>query len=440
VSAGRAGEAKHMTAKMDKTFVGFGFGPIQSGLFLFESYMSGHFRRFVVAEVDANLVAAVRASGGSYHINVARKDRIDRFDLHGVEIYDPADAGDRRRLVEAVARSDEMATCLPSVDSYDAEGGTGVASILAEGLALRDRSLPTVIYAAENHNRAAEILAERIGGRSADAAIRDVLTLNTVIGKMSGVIADEEVIRRMRLTTITPGIPRAILIEQFNRILISRIRLKGFRRGIDVFIEKDDLLPFEEAKLYGHNAIHALIAYLADLRGLATVADAGRDREIMHLAHKAFVSESGRALIRRHRDLGDPLFTPNGYRAYAEDLLERMTNPNLNDRVSRVGRDPVRKLGFDDRLYGTMRIALAGGIEPATLALGAAAGLCFMIRRRDELERPPRHLPKSDADLHEKSLRKLLSELWGRQRDEHAEALVSLTWEALRTLRSGGWC
>ena len=104
-----------MTPAKDKTFVGFGFGPIQSGLFLFEAYMSKNFSRFVVSEVDDTLVGAVRANGQRYVVNVARKDRIDRYELEGIEIYNPRDPVDRGRLVEAIAASDEMATSLPSV-------------------------------------------------------------------------------------------------------------------------------------------------------------------------------------------------------------------------------------------------------------------------------------------------------------------------------------
>ncbi len=85
----------------------------------------------------------------------------------------------------------------------------------------------------------------------------------------------------MGLARLTPVTDRAILVEEFNRILVTRVNLPGFRRGIEVFVEKDDLLPFEEAKLYGHNAIHALIGYLADLEGLATMAEAGANSRIM---------------------------------------------------------------------------------------------------------------------------------------------------------------
>ncbi len=248
---------------------------------------------------------------------------------------------------------------------------------------------------------------------------------------MSCVITDAASIRSLGLVTMTPVTPRAILVEEFNRILISRITLPGFRRGIEVLSEKDDLLPFEEAKLYGHNAIHALIGYLADLRGLPTMADAAHHADIMAIARKAFLDESGRALIAQYSGLNDPLFTTDGFRAYADDLLDRMVRPNLNDLVSRVIRDPARKLGYDDRLYGTMRLALRHGIQPVNLAKGAAAAVVSLIRRRDSAIPSGIPLPMSLSDLTEESLRTLLNHLWAGKTDSHADDLVRLTWEGL---------
>jgi mannitol-1-phosphate 5-dehydrogenase len=94
----------------------------------------------------------------------------------------------------------------------------------------------------------------------------------------------------------------------------------------------------------------------------------------MTFVRRAFLDESGRALIAR-RSGADRLFTCDGYRAFADDLLERMVNPWLRDDVERVTRDARRKLGWDDRLIGAMRLALAAGIKPERLAIGAAAAL-----------------------------------------------------------------
>lgn len=399
-----------------KTFVGFGFGPIQSALFLYEAYCSGRFDRYFVAEVDATLVGAVRAAGGRYAINIAHPDRIETVVVDGVRLCDPAKEPDRQELVSAIAASDEMATALPSVRFYDTGDAASVARLLADGLRRRDPSKPAILYTAENDNRAAEILTERLNAQVPAEALNNTQILNTVIGKMSGVIADADTIRRLGLTPLTPATPRAVLVERFNHILISRITLSGFERGIGVFVEKDDLLPFEEAKLYGHNAVHALIAYLARLRGLTTMADAACHDDIMAAARAAFLDESGAALVRKYQCLQDPLFTEAGYRAYADDLIERMVNPHLNDLIARVTRDARRKLGYDDRLFGTMRLALAQGIEPVHMARGAAAAVLCAT---------------DDAPPTRGSIGALLRQIWGEQADEHADHLIALTWAAM---------
>ena len=62
------------------------------------------------------------------------------------------------------------------------------------------------------------------------------------------------------------------------------------------------------------------------------------DRLLTRVARDAFVRESGGALIRKYASPGDDLFTEAGYRHYADDLLERMTNPYLADRPCAAGR------------------------------------------------------------------------------------------------------
>ncbi len=405
----------------DKAFVGFGFGPIQSALFLFEAYQSGRFGSFTVAEIDAALVQAVRDNGGAYTINIAHADRIEQVTVRGVTLLNPTDPADHAKIIDAVAAADEMATALPSVKFFDTGGQASVAATLAAGFAKRDPGHRAILYAAENHNHAAEILSKDIGKHAAAEAMNGLAVLNTVVGKMSGVISDEPTIKSLRLATLTPDTPRAVLVEAFNRILVSSVPWPDYQRGIDVFTEKPDLLPFEEAKLYGHNAIHALIGYLAHQRGLANMAQAANHDDLVAVAREAFIHESGAALVRKHAALGDELFTDAGYSAYAEDLLRRMVNPNLNDLVARVVRDPGRKLGYDDRLYGTMRVALIQGIQPEMMAKGAAAAVRYLCEEKGIAQPTSR-----DA------LAGILNDIWSSPADEHADALIDLTWAAMQ--------
>jgi mannitol-1-phosphate 5-dehydrogenase len=376
------------TAILSRTFVGIGFGPIQSGLFLYEAFRSGNFDRLVVAEVASDVVHAVRQAGGKYTINIALPDRIVAETVDGLEIYNPNDLADQAQLVAAIAESQEIATALPAVEFYD-RGDPSPAELLATGLMYKQQtSNPqgTLIYAAENHLLAAEILHNTVRVHIAPNSYGwfdgGVQFVNTVIGKMSGVVDDAHEIKSASLQPLLEGDTRAVLVEEFNHILIERVHLPDFERGLDVFEEKSLLTPFEEAKLYGHNAAHALMGYLAHQRGYELMSEV-RDTELMELVERAFIDESGTALCRRHEGI-DPLFTEAGWRAYALDLLERMTNPHLRDKVSRIVRDPKRKLGWNDRLIGTLRLAIAQGMQPQLYAQGAAAALAMLMEDRTD--------------------------------------------------------
>jgi mannitol-1-phosphate 5-dehydrogenase len=356
---------------MSSSFVGFGLGAIQAGLFLYEAQKATLFDRYVICEVDEAVVREVRRAGGTVGVNVAHLDRVEPVVLRNVEVYSPAE--DRAAIVAAIGEAAEMATAIPSVTLYGQGGESSVASLLAQGLA---GDHPQILYTSENHNRAAEILTGLVEtGGGATPAFQ---ALNTVIGKMSGYVGAERDLRALGLLPMVPGGSRALLVEAFDRILVSKIEIPGVSSSFPPFTEKPDLLPFEEAKLYGHNAVHAVLGYLAAGRGHQTMDQTTGDPPLIEAARRCFLEECGPGLIRRHGDLGEELFTPPGWRSYAEDLLERMTNPYLRDPVARVCRDPRRKLGWDDRLVGAMRVVMAAGIAPETLAMGARAALTRM--------------------------------------------------------------
>ena len=371
-------------------FTGFGFGPIQGGLFVKEAFQSGNFARIVVSEIDAELVDAVRANNGSYYVNVAKADGIEVLKIDNVELLSPNVAADKKILLEVLAQSTEITTCLPSVDFYDsgpANPSCRIASLIAEGLK-NSKAEATIIYTAENNNHAAEILEQAVVKKIGTVSQKRVQFLNTVIGKMSRVVTDAAEIAERKLATLAPDIKRAFLVEEFNRILVSRTQIPDFKPGIEVFIEKDDLLAFEEAKLYGHNAIHSLLGFLGAVRGYTGMTELKADRAVMQIGRTAFLEECGAALTKKYADLGDELFTEAGQRRYADDLLERMTNPYLADTVARAGRDVVRKLGANDRIFGTMSLALEYGTKPNNMALGAMAGIAVLLDKAEENNLP----------------------------------------------------
>jgi mannitol-1-phosphate 5-dehydrogenase len=414
-------------------FAGFGFGPIQAGLFAKEAFQSRHFRRIVVAEIDQRLVDAVRANSSTYYVNVAGSDGIETVKIDGVELLNPTDINDLETLRAACSEATEIATCLPSVKFFDSHSVNGAAALIAEGLRCR-QSDATIVYAAENHNHAAEILEQAVTRKLGAAVPPRVQFLNTVIGKMSQVVTDPGEIAARKLAPITPGFGRAFLVEAFNRILVSKTTIPGFVPGIEVFIEKADLLPFEEAKLYGHNAIHALLGFIGLLKGYEKMTELKDDARVMHVAREAFIAESGGALIRKHASLGDELFTDSGYRYYAEDLLERMTNPYLADTTARAARDVVRKLGVHDRIYGTMTLAMKYGIEPKNMAVGALAGVALLLANAADYGLPRELQSLNWRTLDARSLARLLTFLWQSPTSPTLRKLAECTCRAGKSL------
>jgi len=346
------------TAPAGGTFLGIGLGPIQTGIFLLGARRGGY-ARIVAAEVDPAVVAAFRREGGEACINVAEPDHVRREPVGRIEVLNPADPQDCAALAEVAAEADEIATALPAVKVF-----AHVAPWLREGFS-RQPGRRRFVYAGENHNHAAELLAAAIG-----PGFPGTFCLNTVIGKMSGIVPAAECAAR-GLAPLCPAADRGHLVEAFDRILIGSCPGIAERRVLGLHA-REDLLPFEEAKLYGHNAVHFLLGLHGQRRGLAVMSELAGHPDLLALGLAAFIEESGAALRRKWRAVGDPLFTEAGFREYAEDLVRRMANPFLGDRIDRICRDLERKLGWQDRLVGTLRLALGQGVPAPRFAAATA--------------------------------------------------------------------
>jgi mannitol-1-phosphate 5-dehydrogenase len=402
-----------------RTYVGFGFGAIQPGLLLYDAFRAQAFDRYVVAEIQPSLVDAMRRTEGRYTFNLASMDGVRQVTLGPVELLDVGVPADRERLVAAIAEAHEIGTAITTFDQYVMDIPGSLHRMIAEGLrrkVAQGRS-KVLVYAAENHNRAKAMLREAVMSE-VPAAERDevgaqVQFVNTVISKMCGLVTDREVIAAHNLTPMWPEVApdRALLVEDYDRLLIDEVTLEGFERGITTFAEKPDLLPFKEAKLFGHNGTHAIAAYLAGFRGATRMTELRAMEDLRRFLRAAFLEEAGAALRRKYAGF-DPLFTQAGFADFVDGVLTRMVNPYLLDTVARVGRDPRRKLGWEDRLVGTIRLGLTYDVDMDRYAFGAAAALATL-----EPDVLARDVPARD----------LLTAIWAPQEPEPEEAAAVLS-------------
>lgn len=164
--------------------------------------------------------------------------------------------------------------------------------------------------------------------------------------------------------------PLEVTVESFSEWIVDEQQFKGDIPNIAGMEKTNNLMAFVERKLFTLNTGHCITAYLGCLKGHRTIREAIEDPSI-HAEVKQAMHESGEVLIKRYG------FDRDMHNAYIEKILGRFANPYLVDEVDRVGRQPIRKLGANDRLVKPLLGTIEYGTENQTLLKGIAAALKY---------------------------------------------------------------
>lgn len=130
-----------------------------------------------------------------------------------------------------------------------------------------------------------------------------------------------------------------------------------------------DVAEWETSKLRMLNGAHLALAYLGALAGYASVADTMSSPVFTRFCRRLMLREQGATLRRSPQDLA----------AYANELIERWSNPGMSHQLSRIGRDGSDKL--DARLLAPAAENLAAGREAPCANLALAAWICCLTGR-----------------------------------------------------------
>lgn len=161
-----------------------------------------------------------------------------------------------------------------------------------------------------------------------------------------------------------------VRVEEFKEWIVDETLFKGEIPKIEGMQLTDNLMAFVERKLFTLNTGHAITAYLGVLKGYDTVKESIEDEDIQKLVISA-MKESGEVLINRYG------FDREAHYKYIEKILNRFKNPYLKDEVKRVGREPLRKLSFNDRLVKPLRGTMEYSLKNDSLVYGIAAALMY---------------------------------------------------------------
>jgi mannitol-1-phosphate 5-dehydrogenase len=128
-----------------------------------------------------------------------------------------------------------------------------------------------------------------------------------------------------------------------------------------------------DAKLYIHNTPHCIAAYLGHLSGCTYLHEALAKPAISRMID-GVIEELLYAL-----KVNTP-YDHHFIESYAEKEVRRFSNKLLFDPISRVAREPIRKLHPSGRLTGALRLLLSSGVRPTYLTIGIVAALQYLAR------------------------------------------------------------
>lgn len=134
----------------------------------------------------------------------------------------------------------------------------------------------------------------------------------------------------------------------------------------------DDIMMYLQRKIYIINCGHAIAGYYGQvLKGYDIVQDSLRDPDLLPQIREAML-ESASALEKKYG------FTHESLVEYMETMMvKRFTTPGVVDPISRVSREPIRKIAPNDRIMGPANNCEEYGLDNTYLLKGVACALKF---------------------------------------------------------------
>jgi len=186
--------------------------------------------------------------------------------------------------------------------------------------------------------------------------------------------------------------PLEVTVEPYFEWVIENSQLIDQLPTIQNVQFVDSLDAYIERKLFTVNTAHCCAAYYGYLKGYSTIQEVMRDPQLSGEVQKV-MNETGEMLIEKY-DLDE-----QEHKRYIRKILHRFANPNLKDKIVRVGRSPLRKLSVNDRLVNPTVQAYELGMDISSLTKAIAAALHFDYNKDPEAVELNKELEKHDIHL-----------------------------------------
>ncbi|CCI85874.1 mannitol-1-phosphate 5-dehydrogenase [Lactobacillus pasteurii DSM 23907 = CRBIP 24.76] len=271
---------------------------------------------------------------GEYDIELAApgKKQIHVTNVDGIN-----NAKNPEKVVEAIKNTDIVTTAIgPKILAL-------IAPLIAEGLTARlaaGNHQPLDVIACENMIGGSEHLKEEVYKHLADDVKPEVDQYigfpNAAVDRIVPIQHNED--------------PLFVSVEDFKEWVIDESQMKNTDIHLKGVHYAPDLEPYIERKLFSVNTGHATVAYTGKSLGYSTIGDAIKDEAVLKQV-KRVLSETRSLILNKW----GKEFDEAELEAYHEKIVNRFQNPYISDDIARVGRTPIRKLGYDERFIRPIR-------------------------------------------------------------------------------------
>lgn len=332
-----------------KTAVQFGAGNIGRGFIGAVLSQSGY--KVVFADVNKEIVDRINADR-QYTVHIKDVDSEDIL-ISGVSAVDSSTDA----VVDVIKEAEILTTAvglriLPFI-----------APAIAKGIVARKEAgieSPLNIIACENglmaSSRLKEAVLSHLDEAQAEWCLAHTGFPNCSVDRIVPPVRSEN--------------PIDVAVEKYYEWNVEEKAFVGKAPEIAGMNMADNLLAYIERKLFTLNTGHAITAYLGKMKGCQTILESIETPEIYAVVHAA-MQQSGEALVKQFG------FDHEAHFKYIEKIIKRFHNPYLKDDVTRVGREPIRKLSPDDRLIKPVMTAKSFGLPYDKILLGVGAALHF---------------------------------------------------------------
>ncbi len=267
---------------------------------------------------------------------------------------------DGERAAETIAEADAV---------FTAVGGKNLGALapyLARGIEMKAKKGGVLnIVTCENWKQPAAILRngiEEMISQDAKEYLKNSVGITEAVIMRSAIESDARLLEKD---------PLIVNVQDFWELPVDASRLAGELPPVQGLKLIPEFTGFLERKFYTYNAANGTVSYLGALLGYEKLADAAHDGRIIQVLDGVY-QETARALSRKHH------FPLEQQLAFTETSRRKLQDYAIVDFIERNARDPLRKLGKDDRLVGSARLVQEYGIRPEHLCTAIAAAIHYV--------------------------------------------------------------